>query len=106
MSATLWIYSVNKGDFQPDEIMPVVRRTGRTCCLCSQKQLLKMGSSSWNNHREARSVARGDARGANLSKCVGQNLKLLDIVQKTRAPLRKLFASPGVPSCLRACVKP
>ena len=29
-------------------------------------------------------------------------LKLLDIVQKLWAPLRKLFAPPGVPSWLRA----
>jgi len=27
----------------------------------------------------------------------------LDIVQKIRVPLRKLFGPPGVPSCLRAC---
>jgi len=31
-------------------------------------------------------------------------LKLLDIVQKIWAPLRKLFAPPGVPSWLRACL--
>ena len=38
-----------------------------------------------------------------LEKCVGHNLKLLDTVQKIWAPLRKLFAPPGIPSWLRAC---
>jgi len=37
-----------------------------------------------------------------LEKRVGQNLKLLDIVQKNLAPLRKLFAPLGVPSWLGA----
>jgi len=37
-----------------------------------------------------------------LEKCVGHNLKILDIVQKIWAPLGKLFAPPGVPSWLRA----
>jgi len=37
-----------------------------------------------------------------LEKCVGHRLKLLDIVQKILAPLRKLFAPPGVPSWLPA----
>jgi len=31
-------------------------------------------------------------------KCVGYSLKILDIVQKIWAPLRKLFAPPTVPS--------
>ena len=39
-----------------------------------------------------------------LEKCVGHRLKPLDIVQKIWAPLRKLFAPPGVPSSLRACL--
>ena len=38
-----------------------------------------------------------------LEKCVGYSLKISDIVQKIWAPLRKLFAPPGVPSWLRAC---
>jgi len=38
-----------------------------------------------------------------LEKCVGHSLKLLEIVQKFWAPLRKLFAPPVVPSWLRAC---
>jgi len=38
-----------------------------------------------------------------LEKCVGHSLKLLDTVQKIWAPLRKLFAPPGVPGWLRAC---
>ena len=38
-----------------------------------------------------------------LEKCVGYSLKLLDIVQKIWAPLRKFFAPPGVRSWLRAC---
>jgi len=38
-----------------------------------------------------------------LEKCVRHRLKVLDIVQKIWAPLRKLFAPPGVPSCLRSC---
>jgi len=37
-----------------------------------------------------------------LEKCVGHNLKILDTVEKLRAPLRKLFAPPGAPSWLRA----
>jgi len=37
-----------------------------------------------------------------LKKCVGRSLKRLDIVQKISAPHGKLFASPGVPSWLRA----
>jgi len=37
-----------------------------------------------------------------LEKCVGHSLKILHIVQKIWAPLRKLFAPPGVPSWLRA----
>jgi len=40
---------------------------------------------------------------APLEKCVGHGLKLLDIVQKIWAPLRRLFAPPGVPSWLRSC---
>ena len=41
-----------------------------------------------------------------LEKCVGRSLKLLDILQKIWAPLRKLFARPGVPSWLRAWSSP
>jgi len=37
-------------------------------------------------------------------KCVGHSLKLVDIVQKIWAPLRKLFAATGVPSWLCACL--
>jgi len=37
-----------------------------------------------------------------LEKCVGHNFKLLDTVQNIWAPLRKLFAPPGVTSWLRA----
>ena len=33
-----------------------------------------------------------------LEKCVEQRSKTLDIVSKIWAPLRKLFATPGVPS--------
>ena len=41
-----------------------------------------------------------------LEKCAGYSLKLLDTVKKIWAPLRKFFASPGVPSWLRAsCLK-
>ena len=39
-----------------------------------------------------------------MEKCVGHSLKLLDIVQKIWAPLRKLFAPRGVPRWLRACL--
>jgi len=35
---------------------------------------------------------------APLEKCVGYSLKLLNIIQKIWAPLRKLFAPPGVPN--------
>jgi len=35
-----------------------------------------------------------------LEKCLGLNLKLLDIIQKIWVPLRKLFAFLGVPSWL------
>ena len=38
-------------------------------------------------------------------KCVGHGLKLLDIVQKIWAHLRKLSAPPSVPSWLRFCVQ-
>jgi len=57
------------------------------------------------------SAARSITRGAKpplenfsppLKKCVGQNLKILDIVQKIWAHLGKLFAPPGVPRWLRA----
>jgi len=37
-----------------------------------------------------------------LEKCVGHSLKLFDTVQKIRAPLKKLFVPPSVPSWLRA----
>jgi len=57
-----------------------------------------------------RPVTRGGARGAKptrkisplLEKCIGHRLKLLDIVQKIWAPLRKVFAPPSDPSWLRA----
>jgi len=39
-----------------------------------------------------------------LEKCLGHSLKLLDTAQKMWAPLKKLFAPPGVPGWLRACV--
>jgi len=39
-----------------------------------------------------------------LEKSVGYSLKILGIVQKISAPLRKLFAPPGVLSWLRACL--
>jgi len=32
-------------------------------------------------------------------------LKLLDLIQKIWAPLRKLFTAPGVPNWLRACLR-
>ena len=41
---------------------------------------------------------------APLEKCVGHSFKILDIVQKIWAPLRKLFAPPGVTSWLRAWI--
>jgi len=41
-----------------------------------------------------------------LKKSVRHSWKLLDIVWKIWAPLRKLFATPGVPTWLRACGKP
>jgi len=37
-----------------------------------------------------------------LEKCVGHILKLVNMVSKTWAPLRKLFAPPSVPSWLQA----
>jgi len=37
-----------------------------------------------------------------LEKCIGHRLKLVDIVQKMWAPLRKRFAPPSDPSWLRA----
>jgi len=40
---------------------------------------------------------------APLEKCVVHSWKLLDIFEKTWAPVRKLFANPGVSSWLRAC---
>jgi len=58
----------------------------------------------------SRPVTRGGAGWANLprkffsplEKCIGYSLKILDIFKKIWAPLRKLFAPPGVPSWLRA----
>jgi len=58
-----------------------------------------------------RPVTRGEQGGeaplenfsAPMEKCVGYNLKILDIVQKIRVPLGKLFTPPSVPSWLRAC---
>ena len=41
-----------------------------------------------------------------LENSVGHSWKLLDIVWKIWAPLRKLFAPPGVPSWLRAWAIP
>jgi len=41
---------------------------------------------------------------APLEKRVGHCLKLLDMVQKMWAHLRKVFAPPGVPSWLQACL--
>jgi len=38
-----------------------------------------------------------------MEKCIAHRLKLLDIVQKMLAPLRKVFAPPSDPSWLRAC---
>jgi len=55
---------------------------------------------------------QGGARGAKaplekfstpLEKFIGHRLKLLDIVQKIWAPLRKVFVPPSDPSWLRAC---
>jgi len=40
-----------------------------------------------------------------LEKCVGHSFKMLDIVQKIKVPLGKLFAPPGVPSWLRVCLR-
>jgi len=58
--------------------------------------------------KEARAVTRGaggekhplEIFSSPLEKRVGQNFKLLGIVQIFLAPLRKLFAPLGVPSCL------
>jgi len=60
--------------------------------------------------KEARTVTRGAGAetpplenfSSPLEKRVGQNLKLLDIVQRFLAPLRKLIAPLGVPSLLLA----
>jgi len=37
-----------------------------------------------------------------VEKCVGHNFKLLDLVLKTWAPLRKHFAPPDDPGWLQA----
>jgi len=70
-----------------------------------------VGSLVHCRHLHSRPVTRGCKEGEGpleifsppLEKCVGYSLKLLDIVQKIWAPLRQLFAPPGVPSWLRAC---
>jgi len=51
-------------------------------------------------------TSRHVTRGAKLplEKSVGHSLKLLDIVKKISAPLRKLIAPLGVPNWLRACL--
>jgi len=41
--------------------------------------------------------------GARSKNCVGRSLKILDRFKKIGDPLRKLFATPGVPSWLLAC---
>ena len=52
-------------------------------------------------YKQARNQGGGEAPLESLSspveKCVGHNLKILDIVKKFLAPLGKLFAPPGVP---------
>jgi len=67
-------------------------------------------SASCHHQDHNRGGAGGEAPLENFSplleKCVGRSLKLLDIVQKIWAPLRKLFARPGVPSWLRAWSSP
>jgi len=45
-------------------------------------------------------------QGGAGGKCVGHSLQLLDMVRKIWAPLKKLFAPPGVLRWLRACVYP
>ena len=74
-------------------------------------------NENWITHKlmlsATRPVTRGSARWANpprkffspLEKCFGYSLKILAVVQKIRAPLRELFAPPGVPSWLRACLQ-
>jgi len=60
---------------------------------------------------DAQAHNQGECRGAKpplkiflhpLEKCVGHSLKILNIVQKIWASLRKLFIPPSVPSWLRA----
>jgi len=73
-----------------------------------------MPENFWYDIFQASTQARnhGGRRGAMsplekiltpLERCVGRSLKILDIVQKTWAPLGKLFAPYEVPSWLRAC---
>jgi len=60
--------------------------------------------------KQARNEGRrvGEAPLENISppleKCVGHNLKLLDMFKKIWASFRKLFASHGAPSWLRAWI--
>ena len=75
-----------------------------------------MPENFWYDIFQASTQARnhGGRRGAMsplekiltpLERCVGRSLKILDIVQKIWASLGKFFASHGVLSCLRACIK-
>ena len=64
----------------------------------------------WKWRSESRPVTRGreaplEKFSLPLQKCVGHSLKILEIVWKIWALLGKLFAHPGVPSWLRACLK-
>jgi len=62
---------------------------------------------SKNESKQSRPVTRGGGEeplenfSRPLEKCVGHYSKLLDIVQKIWAPLRNVFAPPGVISWLR-----
>jgi len=60
----------------------------------------------WLRPAQARNQGGGEAPPRKFfappDKFVGYILKLLDIVQKLWAPLRKHFAPPGAPSWLRA----
>ena len=67
-------------------------------CDCSSLKWSKLKSCTADKSRLVTRGPRGEKSPYIffLEKCVGHNLKLLDIFWKIWAPLRKLFALPGV----------
>jgi len=79
----------------------------KACCAQGFATVLAIRSEISVEQARNQGARRGDEAPLErfsppLEKCAGYSLKLLDTVQKICAPVRKLFAPPGVPSWLRA----